>query len=162
MTKNVLSAVACAVALAGCVHSPHGYFRAPDPERPQVTLAGDYLVVNQEPVVAVRRGGGPAQVTWRLPPEGPLTFAEKDGIRVLGRIKDAKLNRLERRDERERDQIVCARGDESPLQKRADKQANPRAFTCVFPEGLTRGLYEYELNVEDGPRKIKGDPTVMI
>lgn len=161
MTKHVLSAALCAVALAGCVHHPHGYFRAPDPERPQVTLSGDYPVVNQEPIVAVRRGSAPVVISWRLPPQGDITFRRSGGIRIIGRVKDyadGKYVPRKETDTRSNGAFNCSLGDPS----QPDKDADPRAFTCRISQDIPRGLYAYEITVVDKSGNEKSsDPTIM-
>jgi hypothetical protein len=167
MTAKVLSGLVCAVALAGCVHHPHGYFRAPDAEQPRVTLVGDYLVVNQEPIVAVRRGNAPVIISWRLPPREDLTFRPGDGIRIIGRTKDFKDGKYIPRKEPDTGQntaFTCALGETPPErgQKDTPAGANARAFTCAVPQEITRGLYAYEINVVDKAGNLKSaDPTIM-
>ena len=51
MKKQLLSYVACVLALSGCSIF-HKDSTAPDPTRPQVTVVADrFIVVNQEPLV---------------------------------------------------------------------------------------------------------------
>src|SRR5215470_19341297 len=129
MTRKIFFAIAGALSLAGCAY--HSGYLVPDAERPRVTPVGSYLVVNQEPVVAVRRGNDPAIISWRLPPDGKVTFAPGEGIKFLARIKDEKLNRVER-DPGPAARIKCQLGEAPPSLKgdqRASGEANPRAYT---------------------------------
>lgn len=163
MATKVLSALVCAAALAGCAH--HEYHRAPNPERPQVVFTNGYLVVNQEPVVVKRKPNEAAVVSWRLPPDGDLTF-DTDGISILRRIKDGKMERV---DDPRKPLIECRRGEVPPATRSAaqtapkDNADNPRAFTCVVLPDAVPGLYVYEIHTRDrSGKRISADPTLMI
>lgn len=162
MTAKVLGSIVCAVVLAGCAH--HDRFHAPNPERPQVLFTNGYLIVNQEPVVVRRKPNEPAVVSWRLPADGELTF-DTDGIIILRRIKDTKMERV---DDVRKPLIECRRGEVPPPTTRAAQTApkdadNPRAFTCVIAADAVPGLYVYEIHTRDrSNRRISADPTLMI
>jgi hypothetical protein len=134
-----------AVVLAGCSHPRH---RLPDPTRPQVFVAeGDYLVLNQEPIVIVRKPGEPAKITWRLAAGGPVF--EPDGIKIIGRVKGPGQS-PDRPDPSQNELFKCS-GSENRLE-----------FTCLIAPTVKEGQYAYAVNANRGGKRIVLDPTIMI
>lgn len=166
MKTKVLSGLVCVAALAtGCAHRGYG----PAPERPQVLVTDGVIVVDQEPVVVARKPGEDAIVSWRLSKQSGFTF-DKDGIVILGRIKDRSGRRVYDKSTRG---ILCRLGDTAPPAQTAAQsrdaprqttdQPNPLAYTCRIQPDALPGFYQYEINTLDpARRRVSSDPTLMI
>jgi hypothetical protein len=164
MTSRIVLSFVGALLVASCGHYPH--FRVPDATRPQVVLEpGGLLVVNQEPLVVTIKAGEPATVTWRLAPGSGLTFT-KDGIVILGRVKDAGQKPLPERDTSQNRFFACGPG-EAPAagtaQRDKDAAPNPLAFRCTIQPEAAKGYYSYVINTADrSGTRVYLDPTIMI
>ena len=148
--KRLLTLTLSAATLAGCAHHEY-HHRLPDPTRPQVLVApGDYLVLNQEPILVVRKGTEQAKITWQLAPGGPVFDAE--GIRILGRVKTGgpSPERIDRPDPSQNELFKCA-GSETRLE-----------FTCLIAPQVKEGQYAYAISVNNAGKRIVLDPTIMI
>ena len=147
MTKRLLICVLGALLATACATREH---RLPDPTRPQVFVApGDYLVLNQEPILILRKPGQEAKITWRV---GDGTVFERDGITIIGRVKTGGRNpeRLDRPDPSQNQLFKCSSSE------------NRLEFTCVIDGKVQAGQYAYAVNVARGGKRIVLDPTIMI
>lgn len=146
MKKRLFVLALGALVLAGCSHPRH---RLPDPTRPQIFVAdGDYLVLNQEPIVIVRKPGAEARITWRLGAGGPVF--EPDGIRIIGRVKGPGQT-PDRPDPSQNELFRCSGSRDNQLE-----------YSCVIAAAVKEGQYAYAVNVNRGGKRIVLDPTIMI
>jgi len=132
MKKQLLSYVACVLALSGC-----SIFQKdstpPDPTRPQVAvISGRFIVVNQEPLVFLRDQKN-VTITWQLPKESQYRFQPRNGIDI---------------EEKGRGEITdCA------------VRSGGLEFSCVNRH--TRpGKYSYTIRLLDGSKQIYSDPHI--
>lgn len=80
MKKQLLSYIACVLALSGCSIFDKDS-TPPDSTRPQVRVVADrFVVVNQEPLIFLRDQRN-VTITWQLPKDSKYRFA-RDGISV--------------------------------------------------------------------------------
>ena len=154
MLRTSVGGVALLVLLAGCAHHHPG--RAPNAAFPQISLAanGKFLVVNQEPIVLVRRPNETVVVTFQVSRGIELTF-DDGGVDIIGKIVAKEPGRPTQID------------PFTPAQKK-------ELFNCVANEGRTevacriapsvpRGQYLYTVRaVKKSGDKIVLDPTVYI
>ena len=131
MKKQLLSYIACVLALSGC-----SLFQKdstpPDPTRPQVTVVGDrYIVVNQEPLVFLK-GQQNVTITWQLPKDSKYRFA-RNGITV----------------DKAEGEIDCRAGAGGTLE-----------FSCINRH-TKPGKYSYVIRLLDGSRQLASDPFIM-
>ena len=131
MKKQLLSYIACVLALSGCSIF-HKDSTPPDSTRPQVTVVADrYIVVNQEPLVFLK-GQRNVTITWQLPKDSKFRFAS-NGITV----------------DRAAGEIECpTRAAEGGLE-----------FSCINRH-TKPGKYSYTIRLE-GPQKLVSDPFIM-
>ena len=131
MKKQLLSYVACVLALSGCSIF-HKDSTAPDPTRPQVMIVADrFIVVNQEPLVFLK-GQRNVTITWHLPKDSKFRFA-RNGITV----------------DRAEGEIDCPPRGEGGLE-----------FSCINRH-TKPGKYAYTIRLMDGSRQVVSDPTIM-
>lgn len=118
MNKQLLSYIACVLALSGCSIF-HKDATPPDPTRPQVTVvSGRFIVVNQEPLVFLRDQKN-VTITWQLPKDSKFRFAP-NGIVV----------------DRAEGEIECPRRPEGSLE-----------FSCINRH-TKQGKYSYTIRLE--------------
>jgi hypothetical protein len=132
LKKIFLSALAASL-LASCAHHrfEHG-LRYMDPTRPMVNVVGgQFLVVNQEPLVFLRDQRD-VTITWQLPPGANLRFA-RDGV-VIEKGGDEFVN--------------CGVRDDG------------QRFSCVNRH-TKPGKYNYTIRVLAGGKVLQSDPFIM-
>ena len=134
MKKQLLSFIACVLALSGCSIF-HKDSTPPDPTRPRVAVVSDqYIVVDQEPLVFLKDQRN-VTITWHLPKESKYRFQPRNGIDI---------------EERGRKEITdCT------------LRADGLEFSCVNRHTI-KGKYSYtiRLALPDGSRPIYSDPSI--
>jgi hypothetical protein len=132
LNRLVFAALAASL-LASCAHHrfEHGY-RYMDPTRPMVNVVGgQFVVVNQEPLVFLRDQRD-VVINWQLPPGANLRFP-RDGVAI----------------EKAGDEFVnCAVRD------------GGQSFSCTNRH-TKPGKYSYTIRVQAGDRILQSDPFIM-
>ena len=159
MRKNVLrtsiAAIGVAVLVGGCAHYHHR--RAPDAAFPQVVLAANgSLVVNQEPVVILRKPGQTAVVTWQVSEQSGVRFNAGNGIeftallKVPSKVKGQPPIKLEQPRSVDSNLFGCT------------TQKDGLEVVCKISPEVPPGLYSYTVNATREGKPLVLDPTGWI
>jgi hypothetical protein len=141
---------------AGAVLSPRGQVVTPTVVQVGISAAGT-PVVTQEPVVITPAFKGP--ITWRLPPDSGLTFAD-NGIVIEGQITrptDAELKAFGERGKPEQYTVVL---DKKQSVITGCRRVSPIEFACSNTGTPGRFAYTVRL-LRDGQPLEPLDPTVV-
>lgn len=146
MTKKITLSIAAlaALSLSACHNMPpcEDSAAAPNPTRPKVSIVdGEYLVVDQEPLVFAPRQKD-VHITWRLPAAGGYRFPENGITFTDGKERSGLRQTAD-------EQIV-----------KCEASVEGLTFTCLNRH--TRpGQYKYIITVvsKDG-KKLTLDPTI--
>jgi len=131
MKRQLLSYIACVLALSGCSIF-YKDSTPPDPTRPQVAVVADrFIVVNQEPLVFLR-GQRNVTITWHLPKDSKFRFA-RNGITV----------------DRAEGEIDCPPRAEGGLE-----------FSCINRH-TKPGKYSYTIRLLGASGEFKSDPHIF-
>jgi hypothetical protein len=148
---TVAFAALAALSLSACTPMPPCHddmgVQAPDPMKPKISIVdGQYLVVNQEPLVFTPRQRD-VQIVWHLPAAMGYRFTE-EGISFQDK-RDEKRSRMTLNGTTDEEIVKCERREEG------------LTFTCLNRH-TKPGTYKYTITIEskDG-RKLTLDPTIV-